>query len=178
MAEPARVLDYEEYTFGSAAPVREALPESAPDTHDTPIEHGRPRSMERARAAVAQQLIPNVSLFSIFGALFVSVLMIFVMLAQINYKEVSNETVNLNAQLGGLMEQQRMLEISFESVIDLKEVERFARDELGMSKPESDQITIIRSAPRDRAMVVQGGEESALRGFGSFISSLFEYFRR
>jgi hypothetical protein len=102
--------------------------------------------------------------------------MVFVVLAQINYNEAASETVRLNNRLRTLTEQQRRLEIAYESVIDIEEVERYAKDVLGMSKPESDQIAIIHSVPGDRAEVIGGSDESTLSGLGKFLSSLLEYF--
>jgi hypothetical protein len=104
--------------------------------------------------------------------------MLFVVLAQISYNEIASETVRLNAQLTELKEQERKLEISFESVIDIKEVERYARDTLGMSRPDADQVAIIQSIPIDRAVIIDSeGEEGILSGLGSFLSSLLDYFR-
>jgi len=102
-----------------------------------------------------------------------------VVLAQISYNEIANETVRLNAQYEALTEQQRRLEITFESVIDMKEVERYARDVLGMSRPETDVVAIVYVAPNDRVEVLGGAsEEGTLRGLGAFLSSLLDHFRR
>jgi len=180
------------YNYGTAAPARQASPRAdhsgsqvAPDQdayqdaypHTYPHTGDTARPGERVREKEYAIAAPGVSLFAVFGSLFVASLMVFVVLAQISYKETASETIRLTAQLTGLVEQQRILEISFESVIDMKEVERYARDVLGMSKPDYDQIAVIISAQRDRAEVIRSEEVGILRGFGSFISSLFEYFR-
>ena len=177
MAEAARVFD--EFTYGSAAPARETYAEPAEQFEvQSPQEILRRRERARAAAAAAQRT-PVVSVFAVFGAVIIGVLMIFAVLAQVSYNEVASETVRLNAQIRSLEEQERRLEIAFESVVDMKEVERYARDVLGMSKPEAEQVAIIQSVQSDTAEIVDNGEkESALRGFGSFISSLTEYFRR
>ena len=177
MAEAARVYKYERYNYGSAAPAREAFPELSPRPGAVPIPNEHTRARERARAAAAAQSAPFVSLFGIFGSIFVAVLMIFVILAQISYIEAAGETVRLNAQLSSLTQQQRVLEISFERVICIQEIEQYAKDVLGMSAPEPDQIAFIRTAPSDRAEVIECTEENALDGLGAFISSLIDYFR-
>ena len=120
-AEAARVLDY--------------FPEAAPIPSEAPGVEERMRQREKARAEVAAQTKPMVSPFALFGSVLVTVLMIFVVLAQINYNEAAAETVRLNAQLTELTERHRALTITFESVISMKEVEQYARDVLGMSKP-------------------------------------------
>ena len=176
-AEPARVLDYSgSGYYGSAAPAE--IPFSGPMAlpTDMPVYQEENRTWERARETAVQST-PVVSLFALFGALLAGVLMIFVVLAQISYAELAGEKVRLNAQLAELSEQQRRLEIEFESAIDMKEIERYARDSLGMSKPETDQIAIIRSMAVDSAEIINSdGAEGALNGLGSFISSLLEYF--
>ena len=176
-AEAARVLDFDsDYYFGSAAPAREEYDAPAPQPEEIPISQERTIQRQRARAAAAAQSVPGVSLFAIFGAILTATLMVFVVLAQINYNEAASETVRLNNRLRTLTEQQRRLEIAYESVIDIEEVERYAKDVLGMSKPESDQIAIIHSVPGDRAEVIGGSDESTLNGLGKFLSSLLEYF--
>ena len=121
---------------------------------------------------------PGVSVFAILGTLFVSVLMVFVVLAQINFNETAAESVRLNILIGELAERQRLLELSFESAVDIREVERFARDELGMSRPDARQMMVIEAAPRDIALALDNREDRSLEGFGAFLRSLTDYFRR
>jgi len=178
-AEAARVLDFEGYyNYGSAAPARELFPEAAPKPLETPDVQERTRQRERAKAEdLAALKAPGVSLFAIVGSLFVAALMVFVVLAQISYIEAASETVRLNAQLSALAEQQKRLEIAFESVVCMKEIEQYARDVLGMSRPESYQMALIPNKASDRAEVLSTGETGTLRDFGSFMSSLLDYFR-
>ena len=177
-AEAARVLDFNnDYIFGSAAPAREVYEEPVPEVVDIPIPEERTRQRQKTRAAAAAQSVSGVSLFAIFGSIFAAALMVFVVLAQISFNETAAETVRLNAQLQVLTEQQRKLEIAYESVVDIEEIEKYAKDVLGMSKPEANQIIINHSTPRDSAEVIDEGDKSALNGLGSFLSSLTEYFR-
>ena len=179
MAEAARAPEFpDEYIYGSAAPVRETFPETTATPVEIPLREERPLQRERAGVAVKTQSAPAVSLFAIFGTLLAGTLMIFVVLAQISYNEIAAESVRLNEQLAMLKEAETRLEITFESVIDMKEVERYARDVLGMSRPEADQVAVIHTVPDDRAEIVRNEEEDPLREFGSFISSLLGYFRR
>jgi cell division protein FtsL len=178
MAEAARVLEFpDDYIHGSAAPAGTRYAEPAPRPVETTMQDEWIRQRERARAAAAVKNAPAVSLFAVFGTVFAGFLMVFVVLAQITYNEIAAEAVRLNSQFAALSEQQRRLEITFESVIDMKEVERYARDVLGMSRPDADQVAIVYSVPRDRVEILRG-EGDSLREFGSFISSLLEYLRR
>ena len=103
--------------------------------------------------------------------------MVFVVLAQISYNEAASETTKLNSQLSMLADQQRTLAIAFESVICMNEVEQYARDILGMSRPENYQMAVLPSAISDRAEVLSAVDAVSLRGLGSFLSSLMAYFR-
>ena len=178
-AETARVLnDFEDYMLGTAAPATEEYDE--PSRHaETPSPQELLRRRERARAAAAAQGAPFVSVFAVFGSVIIAALMILSVLAQVSYNEVAGETVRLNNQLVKLEEQERKLEIAFESVVDMKEVEQYARDVLGMSKPDAQQVAIIQTVQTDTAEVIDNSEKAGvLRGFASFISSLTEYFKR
>jgi len=177
-AEAARVLDFDSrYFYGSAAPVLEPFPEEAPPLED-PYSLERKRQREQTRAADAVKSLPHLSLFAIVGAFAVGAIMILVVLAQISYNEAATEAVRLNSQLIMLEEQQRALMIEFESVMDMKEVERYARDVLGMSRPETGQLAVFANTAVDRAEVLSSPEKTTLRDFGSFISSLLDYFKR
>jgi len=177
-AQVARKPGYvENYIYGSAAPMpRYETPEE--ERIDKPLP--QERTVPKERAAVNTRSAPSVSLVAVFGSLVVGVLMVFVIIAQISYNEVARETVRLKAQLRELQAQERALEVAFESVVNMKEIERYAKDVLGMSQHDARQGTVIQSTAQDRAEIIASEEsrESALRGFGSFISSLTEYFRR
>ena len=177
-AEGARKLDYPVGGYyDSTAPVRAPYTEPEVEPAEAPAPHEQTRPREKTKEAGARNA-PTLSLFAVFGTVFACVLMVFVVLAQINFSEIAGETVRLNAQLNELMEQERRLEIEFENAIDMKKIEMYARDTLGMSKPDSDQASVVRSIPIDSAEIINsGGEADALSGFGSFISSLLEYFR-
>ena len=177
-AEAARTLDYSASAYyGSAAPAEAPYARPAAEPVEIPVPHEQTRTGERAKEAAKSA--PAVSLFAIFGAVLACALMIFVVLAQINYNEIAGETVGLNTQLNRLTEQERRLEIEFENVIDMKEVERYARDTLGMSKPSTDQVAVIGTVSFDSAEIIDSGnEEVTSGGFGSFIQSLLKYLKR
>ena len=168
----------ERYIHGSAAPAIYPRSEPFSDTKEIPLPRERaipeaaPKAVSRTRER--EERTPGVSLFAIAGSLAVTVLMIFVMLAQVNLNEVARETARLNAHRDALTEQQKVLTIAFESVVDMKEVERYAKDVLGMSRPEAEQYTVLRTTPSDRAEVYKpDGEDNGLQGFGSYLSYLF-----
>jgi len=187
MESNARALNY--YNHGTAAPTISAMLEaeakrmSAPPVYAPPVPkrapkvRERPRRLERTEAVPAKKTAPKVSIFAIFSTLFVSVLMVFVVLAQINFNETATETVRLNAHLTELNQQHRALELSFERAVDLRTIEHYAINVLGMTRPDASPVVEISRTPRDTAMVVQVEEDHGLQGFGQFIVSLTEYFR-
>jgi len=205
MESNARVLGY--YNHGTAAPTIQAMVDAearraqAADTRASEAAD-RTRRLEKANAkaqtktqvkaqsrkqakvktqvkpAAAEKTAPGISVFAILGTLFVSVLMVFVVLAQINFNETASESVRLNVLISDLSARHRALELSFESAVDIKEVERYARDELGMSRPDAGHVIAINTTPRDTAMVMNSGEERGIQGFGTFLRSLTDYFRK
>ena len=180
MEANAKALNY--YNYGSTAPAMQPMVDAETiRIHEPKVKPSvgkeRVRRLEKVKAAAAAKTVPGISVFAVLGALFVSTLMVFVVLAQINYNETAAETARLNLQLSELTDRHRALELAFESVIDIKEVERFARDELGMSRPDAGQVVIISATPRDSAMVFNHGQERGMQGFGAFLKSLTDYFR-
>ena len=178
MAEAARVLEFpDDYIAGTAAPAGEAF--ALPGIGPAAIPLPREEALPAARPSIAIEKAHGVSLFTLFGTVLVAALMVFIVLAYINYTEVTSEIVRLSAQLDRLTEQKSKLEIEYESVIDMKEIERYARDVLGMSKPDANQVTVVQTTTQDKAEIISSGDEAnALRGFGTFISSLLDYFRK
>jgi len=180
MEANAKTLNY--YNYGGAAPTIKAMVDAELMRGETPDVKAskskqRARRMEKIKAVAETKTVPGISVFAVLGTLFVSVLMVFVVLAQINFNETAGETARLSAHLSDLSERHRALELAFESVIDIKEVERYARDELGMSRPDASQIVIINATPRDSATVIDNGQERGIQGFGEFLKSLTNYFR-
>ena len=180
MSGEARALNY--YNYGTAVPTIKAMVDAEtkrmqmpPVTKEKVKEQAR--RLDKVKAVAEAKTFPGISVFAVLGTLFVSVLMIFVVLAQVNHNETAGEAARLNVQLIELAERHRALELAFESAIDIKEVERFARDELGMSRPNAEQVIVISTTPRDTAMVVDNGEDRTAEGFGTFLRSLIDYFK-
>jgi len=133
---------------------------------------------KKANAFCEKKRVPGISIFAIIGTLIISVLMVFVVLAQVNYNESASEAVRLSTHLRELTDMHRTLELAFESSIDLKEVERIARDELGMSRPDAAQIISTQTTPRDIAVVINDEDNKGMQGFAEFLKSLTNYFRK
>jgi len=150
---------------------------AAPLVQRPPVKERLQRLGNAGAAAVAKK-VPGISFFAVAGTLIVSFLMVLVVLAQINYNEAASESARTDIQLRVLAEKHRTLELAFERSIDIKEVERFAKDELGMSRPDAAQIILISTEPRDSATAIITEEERGAQGFGEFVKSLTDYFKR
>ena len=150
---------------------------AAPPVQRPPVKERLQRLGNAGAAAVAKK-VPGISFFAVAGTLIVSFLMVLVVLAQINYNEAASESARTDIQLRVLAEKHRTLELAFERSIDIKEVERFAKDELGMSRPDAAQIILISTEPRDSATAIITEEERGAQGFGEFVKSLTDYFKR
>ena len=164
-----------DFVYGSAAPAVTEYAEPFPE--QTEIHAPRERSAPRTRRSAATKSY-GISAITVLGVIVAAVICVSAILAQINYTQITRETAELNAQLRALTEQERRLEIEHERLIDLREVERFARDVLGMSVPEGGQVTVVRGVQQDRSVVVQYEESgSSIRGIGAFLLSLLDNFR-
>jgi len=175
----ARALNY--YNYDSTAPTLIAATGAETKKVDLPrvkksAAKERIQKFEKMKAAAAEK-VPGISIFAVLGSLFVAVLMVFVVLAQINYNEAAGETVRLNLYMNELAEKHRALELAFERAVDIKEVERYARDELGMSRPDAGQIITINAIPRDSAIIINNTDHREGQGFGDFLRSLTDYFK-
>jgi len=133
--------------------------------------------LQRESAAAKVKASSGISVLAVVGTALVVGLMLLVVLAQINHNEIAIETARLSVEVRELAETQRALSIAFESSINIREVERIARDELGMSRPDAAQMITIHTPPRDRAFVIYNEYDYDSGGFMDFITSLFEYFR-
>jgi len=135
------------------------------------------RRVRRKKAAVELKAPSGISVLAVFGTILVAGLMILSILAQINYNEAAIETARLSVEVRRLNETHRALSLAFESSINIREIERIARDELGMSRPDATQVITLNTRPRDRAFVVMPEYEDEQGGFIYFITTLFDYFR-
>jgi len=141
----------------------------------------REPELERPRIALKTKaearVFSGVSVFAVLGTVLIGALMVLVILAQITHNEMAIETARLSVEVRELAETHRALSLAFESSINIGEIERIARDELGMSRPDAIQVITLNTLPSDRAFVVDQEYEDDRNGFLTFIFSLFDYFR-
>lgn len=168
--------------------IREFSPEpKAPEKypHRKPEAKPAPRtaSMDAPKAAhktaKKAQKAYGISLYAVVGFVFVAAMMVFVLLAHAKYSEVTNETVKLQARLDELNSQERKLKIEYTNAFDVNDVERYATQVLGMSKPAEDQISTVSATAQDKAVVLKSSEDSSTKSESivTFLASLVAYFK-
>jgi cell division protein FtsL len=164
-----------EFVHGSAAPAVTEYDEYYSEQNEIVAPQEKPAPRTRSRASAGKY---GISVITVIGVIVAAVVCVSAVLAQINYTHLTRETAALNAQLRALTEQERRLEIEHERLIDLREVERFARDVLGMSVPVGGQVEVVVGTQQDRSVVLQDEEdESWIREIGAFFLSLLDNFR-
>jgi len=130
-----------------------ALPEiQAPEWYDErprtitapPTERTRERVDTRTRTRVARR--QTVSLFGVLGCLVAGMLLLMIVLSHMQLAVLSSELGQLDREMSGLREEAIHLQAAHESAFSLAEVERFAREELGMVEAARGQIVFIGSS--------------------------------
>ena len=98
--------------------------------------------------------------------------------------ELSDQSVELKGELAELQKQNNLLKVKHESEIDLREIERYATEELGMVVPSTDAVVYVDLSEPDKAEVGDeiGGSQQlqteSVSGMSlSAVGRLLEYFR-
>ena len=95
-----------------------------------PSEQTRTRVQERRVAR--ERARQGISKFAVVGYLAVVIMLTLVVLAHMELAVVSGEIVQLEGQLAVLQEEQISLQVAYNQTFSQLEIERFAREELGM----------------------------------------------
>ena len=83
-----------------------------------------------------------------------------------------DENASLKQELSDLNEANVRLEIEYESLINLPELEEYAKNALGMQKPESERIIQIDVDVQDKAVILK---DSTKTETDKLVSSIMEY---
>lgn len=135
---------------------------------------------EETKTSSAQQTRSGIYPLAFVGTVLVVVLLGLVLLAQIQMMAISGATVELETQISQLETQRDKLTEEYEMVFNLKDVEEYAVEVLGMQEPVDSQIQYLTGvSAADRAVIIR--QESAdmfSRGLEDILSSLKAYFVR
>ena len=92
--------------------------------------------------------------------------------ARIELTKANDKNAELKQTLAELSEENTRLKIEYESSINLPELEDYAKNVLGMQKPESEKIIEINVETRDKAIILKDGEKTEA---DKAVSSIMEY---
>ncbi len=153
-------------------PARQAPPAQKPAA--------KPQARPAPQKARKAQRYYSVSLFAAAGFAVVAALMVFVVLAHLKFTEITAETVSLQQRMDQLTEEERKLKITYEDIFDVNEVEAYATNVLGMTKPQQNQIAAISTDNQDKAVIVKNSADEgvARENMASFLASLVAYFKQ
>ena len=153
------------------------------EEYSRPLEPAaRPETETRTRVQTRTRAVPRtkqgLSLFALAGTLVAAFLLVIAISARVGLVSLSGESVELEARLSELEEEQARLRISYESAFNLAEIERYAMDTLGMRKPNASQVEYIDTSAPDRAVVIGGNEsDSLVDRAADFLTGIGAYFQ-
>ncbi len=117
----------------------------------------------------------GLSFVTVVGVLIAATLVVLSLLVRSELSETSDRVAVMQERMVQLQEEERRLLIEYEYSLNLVEVERYAREELGMSEPAESQVLYIESGARDSSEVVEP-EDVEGDGIFAMFASFVEYF--
>ncbi|MDR0446774.1 MAG: hypothetical protein LBH17_07110 [Oscillospiraceae bacterium] len=172
----ASALRNESYIYADALPLPVEAP--APRVNTTADAIAKPRELTR----------PRVSFFSVLGFVFIASLAVACMLSHIELTRISADITGVRGlapkikpktgiaeKLSERREQNNALRVEYERAFDLKEIERYAIEELGMVRPQTPETRSVGITPADKAVVP--ATERNKGGAAGLLDSILEYFR-
>ena len=167
-------------TFGSAAYDlnRSAQVYADAPAVETPAPRRRQAERVKARPAVKRHILGKaVTAFAIFMAVGLIVLNLLSYAMLVGISEKSSE---YEAKYIDLQEQRAELMVQYEQTFDMKQVEDYAVNELGMIRPGADQTIEIDQIKTDKAVTYSYDEEpegNAFTDITNFVAALLAYFK-
>ena len=159
------------------------LPESYVETQVIPQELPR----EQTHAIPIPAVRPRISLFSIVGSLFVAFLTVVCIMSQIKLTQISAEVTGVKAvppriqaqsgiidKLNAQVAENNALRLEYERVFDLKEIEVYATQVLGMVKSQAAAESAEGVLKADRAVIPASAK--SYDGIKGFFEAVTEYF--
>jgi hypothetical protein len=143
----------------------------------------------RQDALTREAARPGVSLFSILGVAFIASLAAACIYSQIDLTRISADITGVRAisgrkitartgitdKLNAHREENSALRVEYERAFDLKEIERYAIEELGMVRSQNIASRGASMSPADKAVIPASAKNPG--GVIGFIERLLEYFK-
>ena len=130
------------------------------------------------RRQVAVKNHQGLSILSMLGAAVAMVLLTMMLLAQIRLTDISDTAARLEDQITALELERDKLTVEYETIFNLKDVEQYAVDVLGMQEPDGQQVFYLTGvASADKAVVIEKDDADMFSlGVADILSSIKAYF--
>jgi len=131
----------------------------------------------KARAKARARARQGISVFAVFGFIAVLTMLTMVILSHMQLAVISAEIAQLEGQIGTLQEESARLQVAYGHAFSQVEIERFAREELGMMEALRGQVLSpgTRGDTAEILVLETAGEQGLLGRLAGFFSSLMEY---
>jgi len=140
--------------------------------------------LPQQRPADQEQVIvkarAEISVVAVLGFVVVLALLVMVISGYVRLYELSSAHADLSEELTALQAEQSRLEASYESKLDMDQIEAVAASELGMRVPGDDQIVYLDMSGEDAAVVYDSdsmGVSSVFQALKNGFSYLTDYIR-
>ena len=90
-------------------------------------------------------------------ALMSAAMLIFSLFTRVELTEINDENLELSHKLDSIREENRRLRIEYEFAQDLDELEKEAKERLGMHSSLERRAQMIDTEPEDKAVVIDNG---------------------
>lgn len=175
------MFETERYYSGTAARDLDhllALPEIDLDQwQDEPLREEKRETQVRRQPKKQVQTAKKQSVtgFAILGAMGITMLLLLVVLSHVQLAVLSSEVMQLEQSLNTLSAEATRLQGAHDLAFHTTQVERFAREELGMVDAVRGQVIFLESSTIDTARVIVPVEESSQGLFRHLIGLLQAY---
>ena len=175
------------HTYGSVAyaPAYEGPAVRAPRREEElqrplPKQRERIRRQALTRTQVEVREAGQVAPFAVVGFVAVAVFAAMLLLSYVQYTVLSGEMMALRSEMSTLQKENATLSAQYEKVFDMDTIQNAVGET--MVRPTNDQVVYIDLSEPDSVVVygAQAGDGrlmSALKGIGSALGDLVEYFR-
>lgn len=144
------------------------------------VEEAEPEAVVRERAEVSVR--SAVSPAIVLGFAVAAIMLCLVLLSYVRLTELSVQAGEVANELTELQTTYTKLRVVYESTFDLEEIETYARDVLGMTTPEAEQINYVDFSTPDKAVILEDTDvvddaKGIVSGIRDFLVSITEYFK-
>jgi len=152
----------------------EAEQRARPRPATAPQSERRRVSAKKAARRAARHRVP---VFGILGAMVVGTLLLMIVLSHMQLSVISSEMAQLERQMSALRSESAYLQLAHEEAFSQAEVERFAREELGMVDITRGQMVFIGSGISGDVAEILRVDETPSYGLIAHVAGLFETLR-